>query len=312
MEKLEQYKLFLLREGKSPATITRDLSILKPLINTIPFNNKGVENHILKLLEKGRKPNYLNGIISVFRGWGRFEGNDEFNNIKFVKTKETAKATMSDKEIEDFLNLPPSIRGYKDWEKYTLFFKIMAYSGMRGGEAKSLIVSQVDLGRKLFILERTKTIPRLVPMPLALVDDLTEHIRKLTTEELFIMNGEVLTRARYRMHFRRRLKRMGIKRSSLSPHSLRHSFITRLLTEDVNIFKVQRIVGHKNISTTNRYTHLVTKDLTEAIAKDPLSRQNLTYDTRFKQFREGVRKLISDLSLTIDEEEQMIADYIKT
>jgi hypothetical protein len=48
-----------------------------------------------------------------------------------------------------------------------------------------------------------------------------------------------------------------------------------MLGEDVNIFKVQKIVGHRQISTTAGYTHLTTKDIINAIKKDPLARGGL-------------------------------------
>lgn len=75
-------------------------------------------------------------------------------------------------------------------------------------------------------------------------------------------------------NFHTRLKRLGIKRKNLTPYSLRHSLITRLLEEDVNLFKVQKLVGHHQIETTAHYTHLTTKDLQETIKKHPLIRKS--------------------------------------
>src|SRR5205823_2245755 len=150
---------------------------------------------------------------------------------------------------------------------FTLFFKIMSYSGMRAGEVANLTVESLDFGRGVFILDQTKNIPRLVPIAPALISDLTEYIKSLKGERLFLLHDKPITKGQWndRFHVRRRL--LGIKRPHLSTHSLRHSFITRMLSEDVNLFKVQRIVGHKNIETTNLYTHLVTKDLTAAITR---------------------------------------------
>lgn len=313
MDNLDQFQLFLHREGKSPGTIKKDIDILKRLIGIVIFQRGDIERYLFSLYEKGRKPGYLNNIVKAFHTYGRFSENSTLREIKFFKIRESNKATLSDREIEAFLAVPkPKNSKPERYSMYTLFFKVMAFSGMRAGEVAALTISQIDFGRQVFILDHTKTTPRLVPIAPSVVHDLTDYIKELDREELFIINGTIIDKNKWNEHFHMRCKHIGVKRPNLSTHSMRHSFITRMLSEDVNIFKVQRIVGHRSIETTNHYTHLVTKDLTIAMAKDPLARQSLPYNTRFKQFREGVRKLLEDLSLGIDEEKQMILDYIES
>jgi len=53
----------------------------------------------------------------------------------------------------------------------------------------------------------------------------------------------------------------------IHPHTLRHSFATHLLNKGVKIERVQKLLGHKNISTTQIYSHIVQKDLEEDYSK---------------------------------------------
>jgi site-specific recombinase XerD len=71
-------------------------------------------------------------------------------------------------------------------------------------------------------------------------------------------------------HLRRSLKRYAQKADikevdRVSPHTLRHSFATRLYRETNNIRMVQKALGHSDLSTTMIYTHVVDEELEGAM-----------------------------------------------
>jgi integrase len=244
--------------------------------------------------------------------WGHFLGEDW--KIKQFKDKAAIKSTLSDEEIERIITMKPWYcrQSKEDFSRWSLFYKIMAYTGMRPGEVAHLTVDRVDFGRSVFCLEDTKTNePRLVPISPALLPDLQSYIPTLTTSYLFarLRKGKVgdcvVGNEDWCYNFHVRLHRLGIKRPHLSVYSLRHSFITRLLEEDVNIFKVQKIVGHRRTDTTAVYTHLTTKDIVRTIEHDRLSWNKLDVHKKI----EMIRDYIISLGLPTDQFETEITEH---
>ncbi|MBI1992179.1 MAG: tyrosine-type recombinase/integrase, partial [Candidatus Omnitrophica bacterium] len=75
-------------------------------------------------------------------------------------------------------------------------------------------------------------------------------------QALFInRRGGRLTRQRV-WQLLRHYARLGLISQPIGPHTLRHSFATHLLERGADLRTVQELLGHANISTTQRYTHV--------------------------------------------------------
>lgn len=322
---IQGFTLHLYQQGVKDRTVEYYTRSLKRLSRHLPeLTTDAVNAFFLQQLKDHRATSYINDYVMALKKYTKWKGITDIK-LHFLKEHPTIKDTLSDKEIEAFLQLPPPIVKHmfhgklheyefmpEKYHLWTLFFKVMAYSGMRCGEVATLTVDQIDFGRNVFLLTDTKTnTPRYVPIAPFIISALQQHITTLSRKYVF---GGKTDRppldVEWGRRFHERLSRLGIKRSHLTPYSFRHSFITRMLEEDVNIFKVQKIVGHKKIETTAHYTHLTTKDLQRTILKDRLARSELSVKQKFVEILSLVQQFIQGddtMRLSISEKETSLA-----
>jgi integrase/recombinase XerD len=153
--------------------------------------------------------------------------------------------------------------------------ELMYASGLRASETISLEISDVDLEHGIVRARGKGSKERLVPVGGRAVAAVRvylragrpEMIRSHDERKLFLnFRGGPLTRQGLYKIVLRHAKTAGLG-DRMSPHTLRHSFATHLLSGGCDLRSVQEMLGHADLSTTQLYTHLSGEELKEAYFK---------------------------------------------
>jgi integrase len=147
-----------------------------------------------------------------------------------------------------------------------VFVALLLSTGSRYNEVRCLKWTDVELVQgKITITKSKNSDMRSVPIRgLAL-----ELLRKLSSVRLsigYVFPGQDKSKP---LEFRRALKtavkRAGLKR--FRPHDCRHSYATEMLAQGLSLGEIGHLLGHRSVSMTRRYAHLVESRSIDAVAK---------------------------------------------
>lgn len=147
--------------------------------------------------------------------------------------------------------------------------ELLYASGLRVSEASDLTLSQLDLSQGFVRPIGKGSKERIVPIHQEARDVLRDYLNKarpiLLGENnlpyVFVSNrGNKMSTNAIRGVFKYALRSAGLD-ESLSPHAVRHSFATDLLSGGADLRSVQEMLGHASLSTTQIYTHLTPEHL---------------------------------------------------
>ncbi len=173
---------------------------------------------------------------------------------------------LSESDVERLLASPETAtpRGRRDRAMLELLYA----SGLRVSELCALRTGQLDLRRGLVRVMGKGSRERIVPVgakALAALRDYLEQGRpafRPRGDTLFPGRaGRPMTRQNFWVQLRRLGQAAGIDASRLSPHVVRHSFATHLVEHGADLRTVQQLLGHRDISTTEIYTHVARERL---------------------------------------------------
>jgi len=222
-------------------------------------------------LAKSSSARKLAGLRTFFRYLCR-EGRLETNPARVLATPRQEKripAVLDEAQVQALLDVPgdgfAAVRG-------RAILELLYATGMRCAELVSLDAGEVDLGARMVRVVGKGRKERVVLFggraQEALDSWLAERTRlRPRTDALFLnARGGRLTDRSVRALVARRVAQLALARRC-SPHTLRHSFATHLLTRGADLRAIQELLGHASLSTTQRYTHVDTRHLLEVYRK---------------------------------------------
>ncbi len=213
--------------------------------------------------------------LSTLRSFFRYLKKREMvadNPAESVLTPKTGQKIPAYLSVDDMFRLLDSISGDTlSALRNRAIFETIYSTGIRVSEAAGLDVTSISADRGVLRVYGKGSKERLVPIGRQAIAAIDRYRRKLYEEKglsvkrgpLFLNNnnGRLTTRSMNRI-----LKKLAAACGltvPLSPHALRHSFATHMLDAGADLRIVQELLGHKSLSTTQKYTHLTMDKLME-------------------------------------------------
>ncbi len=255
---------------KSVEAYRSDLSNLellaqKPLIE---LDSEILLNTLSQYKNKRTLNRKLSSVNAFFDFCYKNQYSHEKTKLKFAKIPKLLPKFLSFKQIQDSLGLidRSSWIGLRD---YALILFLYA-TGARISECLALKREDID-GDWLHIRHAKGEKERIVPIAHVAKEAIDAYLNELTKESEFVWcnyKGDVLSRI---SAYKITQKYLGV-----SPHILRHSYATSLITGGADLRVVQELLGHASLLTTQIYTHVQKQDLKETVEVcHPMTRENI-------------------------------------
>jgi integrase/recombinase XerD len=253
---LQRVKNFAAYLGRSPDTA----------------NFEDLRRYQLQLAASGAGVPTLNQTISTLRFFFKVTLGrpDIVERTAFVHEPSKLPVVLSPEEVARLLDAAPSL-------KYRTALSVAYGAGLRASEVVALKVSDIDSQRMVIRVEQGKGRKDRYVMLSPHLLDLLRAWWKLARPQGWLFPGQnrlnpLTTRQLNRACHAAAHSAEIDKRVSL--HTLRHSFATHLLEQNIDIRVIQVLLGHAKLDTTALYTRVATKTIQQVMS--PLDRITLT------------------------------------
>ncbi len=217
-----------------------------------------IRGYLHGMVLAGKKPRTVNMAQSSLKAY--YEGflrRRLFTFIRRQKTPRDLPRVFSPAEIMAMVDKTSN-------PEHRLLIELLYSSGLRAGECVRLRTDDVDFEGKMLFIENSKgKKDRHVITSARFIEDLRQYIAGRKRDSGYVFDsprgGHITVRAAEEI-VRLSALRAGIRKSAY-PHLFRASFATHLIEGDVSIYKVQKLLGHSDVRTTEGYIGSTTVDI---------------------------------------------------
>jgi len=201
------------------------------------------------------------------------EGRIQKNAAKLVPTPKAEKKTPAFLTVDEVFVLveKPKDKGRLGLRDRAIL-ELLYSSGLRVSELTEIHLNDLNLNSSLVKVLGKGGIERIVPLGSKAVEAIKNYLEKRidlkpNVDYLFLnFRGSKLSERSVARIVKKYAISSGIPKN-VSPHVLRHTFATHLLGDGADLRAIQEMLGHKNLSTTQRYTHASIEKMMEVYDK---------------------------------------------
>ena len=190
---------------------------------------------------------------------------DPTNTIESPKVEREAPKSLSPNQVDELMELPQRVRS-PERTRDRAMFEVLYCSGMRVSELVGLNIGDIDLSKKIIRCVGKGKKLRILPISESALTALEENLdnaysqlvmEKQSPERTLFVNhrGGRLTRQGFWLILKQYADELGV--ADLTPHMLRHSFAAHMITSGVDLRRVQALLGHASLSTTQIYSQMI-------------------------------------------------------
>lgn len=188
----------------------------------------------------------------------------KLSDIKTPKKSNKLPVVLNRNEIFNLIEKTENI-------KHKLIIELLYSTGLRLSECVNLKYSNIDLSEGIGWVRSGKgSKDRIFIISEIFKKDLLNYIENTksnTKGYIFLVNGKKMSARGIQYVIKTAANRAGIEKD-VHVHTLRHSFATHLLENGLDIRKIQKLLGHSNLQTTQIYTQVSSEEIKKI--KSPL------------------------------------------
>jgi integrase/recombinase XerD len=264
---LEKLETELKLRGVSPETVKTYLFYNKKFLEFIKKNPEDIsEDDIKSYLADMLTRSVSNATLALAKACLTFFYRELLGkkiNIKTPKIAKQVPVVLTREEVKRMIDLTEN-------KKHHLLLEFIYSTGTRLSECINMKISDLELDGKIGWVRSGKgNKDRMILLSDKLITDLKDYLgqRKKSSEYIFSGWDEKLSKRSVQKIVNLAAKRANINKP-VHVHTLRHCYATHLLESGVDIRKIQLLLGHSSLNTTQLYTSVSKSELIKI--KNPL------------------------------------------